>query len=308
MKRMLWKPVEGVVRHGGKPIPVDMDFFMIPPLEIGSLISAESTLYSNKTPLSQEKRILIIATVVIGIAIVTEIILNLFLSDIIPAFSILIVITTAFTGGAIAFLSTRFLHKCSYVGKKGVVEFTLNGEDIKKRLFLFNDAEDLLVNQIRHYYNGIYTTTSYDYQWKKSGKNVFRLFGNYKNEKGIPEDKHPWHFASAAEGAWNMYMLEIIGTQLEKLGYVEFPIASGNPKIVRVGENFMEFVLRNGEIQRVMGNDMKDITLGSGIFRFNHKDAKWWSGKGKYSFNYAKIPNAKLFLLCLDKLMGIRWN
>ena len=83
---------------------------------------------------------------------------------------------------------------------------------------------------------------------------------------------------------------------------------SGNPKAVRIGSGFLEFVLKNGSTQRVEVADMKNISLGGGTFQFLHKDSRWWSGKGKYAFSYAQLPNAKLFLLCLDRLVGIRWS
>ncbi|VEP11392.1 conserved hypothetical protein [Hyella patelloides LEGE 07179] len=115
-----------------------------------------------------------------------------------------------------------------------------------------------------------------------------------------------WHFADSAEAAWSSYCLKNLSNQLKKLGYVEFPLV-GNPRSVRVGMGFLEFLLKDHSTQRVAVSDMKNISLGRGVFRFNHKDAGWF-GKGNYSFSYAKLPNARLFLICLDRLVGISWS
>jgi DnaJ-class molecular chaperone len=66
--------------------------------------------------------------------------------------------------------------------------------------------------------------------------------------------------------------------------------------------------MKGGMSQRVQVVDMREITLGNGVFQFKHKDAQWWSGKGKYTFTYKNIPNANLFLIYLDRLTGIRWE
>jgi hypothetical protein len=70
----------------------------------------------------------------------------------------------------------------------------------------------------------------------------------------------------------------------------------------------MEFVTKKDGAQRVMVADMRDILLGSGTFQFKHQDSRWWSGKGKYSFQYSNIPNANVFLICLKQFAGISWN
>jgi hypothetical protein len=53
---------------------------------------------------------------------------------------------------------------------------------------------------------------------------------------------------------------------------------------------------------------MQDITLGSGTFQFKHQDSRWWSGKGKFSFEYGNIPNARIFMICLKELADIYWT
>jgi hypothetical protein len=50
------------------------------------------------------------------------------------------------------------------------------------------------------------------------------------------------------------------------------------------------------------------LNLSQGRFHITHKDAGWFSRKGKFSFSYSTMANARLFLLAIDKLMGIRFG
>ncbi|MGK7944534.1 MAG: hypothetical protein AB4058_08685 [Microcystaceae cyanobacterium] len=310
MRRKVWSPSQDIVRHCGEAIPTTMDFFRSPPPQIGRVISAESSLLTSQKALSWEYRALFMAMAVIVGALVTDIIFKLtgLSESILLAFRILILITVAFVSGVIVYMSTRFLPKCSYVGEQGIAEFSYQGKKLKRRLLLFAEAKNLLVEQTRHYSNGLYTHTNYNYSWVQKNEKKFSLYGVYRSEEGSPDANSEWYFAASAEGAWNQYMLNIMADQLEEQGHIEFTLTSGNPASVKIGDNFMEFTLRNGESQSITGEDIKEVTLNSGIFRFTHQDATWWSGKGKYTFDYSKIPNAQLFLLCLDKLMGIHWE
>ena len=47
-----WQPAADVVDHNGEPLGVDSDFFCPPPLELGKVISARTTLKKSKQPKS----------------------------------------------------------------------------------------------------------------------------------------------------------------------------------------------------------------------------------------------------------------
>lgn len=47
---------------------------------------------------------------------------------------------------------------------------------------------------------------------------------------------------------------------------------------------------------------------GQGQFHIHHKDARWFSSKGKFNFSYATMANARLFLLAMEKLTGYRFG
>jgi hypothetical protein len=300
-----WTPGRDVTRHSGSIIPADMDFFATPPIEIGTVISAESTLTTSKQPMSVQNRY----TLCLLVGLAPGFVVWLFAKDTKVLFNGWMIAVYAIAA-FITYLLTEFSHTCTYVGELGIVEYQLKGSRSARpraKLLCFNEAKDLYTSQTRHYYNGVYTGTNYSYRWTRASGQIYQLNSSYRSERGWPEDKSPWHFANMAESLWSGYLLKKAGDQLERLGYVEFPM-KGNPQAVRVGYDFMEFVERNGTPQRVAVSDMKDISLASGQFRFNHKDARWWSGKGKYSFTYSNIPNARLFLLCLERLAGIKWG
>jgi hypothetical protein len=301
-----WFPGKDVTLHTGEAIPQERDFFAAPPPEIGAIISADTSLTRAKQPLPIVQRLGISA--ILGSIVGLGIMLAGQLGEFDPTFWMLL-FGLGFAA-PIYFFFTKFEHTCSYVGTSGIARYRLKGNRTNKptlEMLCFRDAMNLITKSTRNYFNYIYAGTSYSFIWSKSTGRPYQVQGRYHDEKGWPERHHEWHFLRAAEQIWSNYKLESANLELKQKGYVEFPM-SGNPQAVRIGSGFMEFVERSGNAQRVEVADMKDIRLASGVFQFSHKDARWWSGRGRYVFNYANIPNAQLFLICLDSLAGIRWE
>ncbi len=296
----VWTPGADLTRHAGSPIPPERDFFVAPPLEIGQVLSAESTLKTSTQPVSTPLRIIIcLLAGLLGAGISWRLTASAIFTGIIGSLAVLI-----------AYRKTFFFHYCSYVGKNGIATYAIKGDrhaSAKAKILRFQDATNLYTSQTRHYRNFFYNGTSYSYRFEQKPGKPFELGGTYYSRRGWPKDKDDWHLANAAEAAWSNYLLPLVDGQLERLEYIEFPI-EGYLQAVRVGSAFMEFVMKDGVVERAQVADMKNITLGSGVFHFAHKDAHWWSGKGSYSFNYSNIPNARLFLLCLKRQTGIAWN
>jgi hypothetical protein len=295
-----WRPAPDMTSHTGSAITIDADFFVAPPAEIGELVSAATTLPTSTNSMNP----IIYWGLVIGsgalVTFLTQAFFNLWLLSLIA-------------GGIVAWIIwywRRFKHTCSFVGTQGIVKYDLIGSRSvipKESMLLFADAHSLFTSSTRNYYNGIYTGTNYSYIWVKNSGARYTLSGNYRSEQGNPPEKDVWHFANVAESVWTSHILSNLGEKFERYGYVEFPM-SGSLQAVRVGEGFMEFVTKKEGAQRVMVADMRDILLGGGTFQFKHQDARWWSGKGKYSFQYSNIPNANVFLICLKQFAGISWN
>lgn len=240
------------------------------------------------------------------VAVITIVITGVILNLLGSANSVVLIIAGAIAA-VITYTCQGFNHSCTYVGERGIAEIQLTGSRDKPtqlKLLLFKAAANLYTGQTRRYRNGVYNGTSYSYQWTRPGEKPFELRGQYFNEKGWPEDRNLWHFANSAESAWSKYLLDAINDQFGRLGYVEFP-TTGNLKAIRIGRGFLEFIVKDGTSQQVAVSDMRNIQLKAGQFYFTHQDARWWSGKGKYSFTYSTIPNAQLFLICLKSLGGV---
>jgi hypothetical protein len=295
-----WQPAADVITHAGSPVTVDADFFMPPPPEIGELISVGTDLPKSKNPMPKALRLIIIAASMLVLPIFLQIVWQ----------TIWLTVIAGLVAGVVAWYFTRFDHTCSFVGSKGLVKYELMGDRTTlptETFLMFTDAHSLYTKTTRNYTNGVYTGTEYNYKWVKNSGNDFIISGTYKGENTPPKPQDLWHFANVGESAWTQYLLENIDDQLAKDGYIEFAL-SGALQAVRVGQGFLEFVSRKDGIQRVMREDMRDITLGSGTFQFKHQDARWWSGKGKFSFDYGNIPNARIFMICLKELADIYWD
>jgi hypothetical protein len=296
-----WKPIPNLVSHAGQPLSLDVNFFMPPPPTIGALISAHTTLTASSAyPIPPLLRWIAIgfSSLLVAIAIVL-VVQNL-----------LFAVVAAAIVGALIWFVTQYHHTCSYVGSEGAISYELIDSRTaipKEHLLLFADAHSLYAKTTRNYYNSIYTCTNYIYTWKKHTGTEHIISGRYRSEKNPPPPADSWHFANLAESAWSSYLLANLDREIANNGYAEFSLAT-TLKSVRIGKGFMEFVTRKDDTQRVLVADMRDISLGCGTFQFKHQDAKWWSGKGKYSFEYANIPNARVFLICLNELAGISWN
>jgi hypothetical protein len=295
-----WQPNADLISHAGLPLTIDADFFVAPPPQIGELISVATTLPTAAHPLPVNTR----WAIIIGSGVLSAIVLQIIFQ--ITGLTILV----GMIAGTTAWYLTLFNHTCSFVGVKGLARYDISGSRSalpKENLLLFADAKHLYTKATRNYTNGVYTGTNYSYRWIKNSGGQYEVSGTHRSENDTPKPQDIWHFADMGESAWTMHLLESIDDQLARDGYIEFPL-TGNLQAVRVGDGFLEFVTRKDEVQRVMRSEMQDITLGSGMFQFKHQDSRWWSGKGKFSFEYANIPNARVFMICLKELADIYWN
>jgi hypothetical protein len=291
--------------------PADAVFFLPAPPEIGEVWAGGSTMTAKKKPKSFLTRLLIYV-------IVTAI----------PVFGILMVIFFAdddhraqfWTGTAllgvlmwvgfslltfpIVWLTTRYVVWCAYIGKEGAVKYTVKGKpgsQAKGERILFAQAAELRTSQTRKYVNGAYTGTSYNYRWTdERGRPVLNLSGTYNSKEGTPKQKDPYYFAQGAEIAWSQYMLARADTELAQNGCLRFVIDA--KKAVVIGPGYIEFHF-GGRVDRCEAGDIKTIDLQQGQFTIKHRDAKWYSSKGKFSFPYGQMGNARLFLIVLDKFL-----
>ena len=294
--------------HRGQPRPAEFDLFADLPAEIGAVLSAESTLKKGKQEMSAPLRTLII--VLPAAAVAGWIVWSTYDPNLIvrtgPTITAMIVFA-AIAGLAMYF--TRFSHRCTYVGEYGVFKADLKGRRDalpKTEMLLFRDAAALRASQTRHYYNGVYTGTNYDFRWlDAAGTKRLRLTGTHRGQHGPPKAYDAFHFAAAAEVAWSIHYLARAQAELQREGSIAFPVDS--KRTVRVGPGFLEFHFGDEPV-RFRAEDIGSVSLNDGFFSFKHRDAKWFSRAGKFNFQYGQMANGKVFFLALEKLMGYRWD
>jgi hypothetical protein len=301
-----WSPPEEVTLHNGEKIPDSMEFFASPPEEIGEVLTAWSSLGAGKAEMNSASRWLIR----IGVAGACTTV-GYYIGDALrgpadgPTQTFILAALGLLLGVLLAVIFTGFKHTCSFVGAAGFSEWTLKGsrssEPVERR-FLFADAVDLRTGQTRNYYNGVYTGTTYFYNWvNEAGKTVKNLNGTYSSKVGTPKAKSPYWLAASAENAWNMRLADQLQTELDKNGYVEFRV--NKKDLVRVGPGFLEFVF-SGKEERVPQSEIKDLSIHDGTFSIKTKEARWFSKQGKFGFNYGAMSNAKMFIFSLQRLLG----
>ena len=305
-----WSPPSTVRLHNGEKIPVDSDFFQEPPPSIGEIVSAQSSLVTTKHPFSTMVRLMLVVGLtglvfygcVIGFRIFVT---NPNDADLGYVFGAIAALVTL----PLVIYFTRFNHSCTYVGKLGIAEYKLSGNrdnTPKARVLLFEDCQDITTWQLRQYVNGVYSGTQYKNIWRDDeGGELFVLKGNFSSEKGTPKAISPYWFAVAAEGHWNEFAFDRMVKDYESQGYLDFRVKKKDT--VRVGNGYLEFHF-GGKTTRLTTDDIKTLSLANGSFTIHTKEARWFSSKGKFGFEYGGMGNAKLFLFALERLAGYSFS
>jgi hypothetical protein len=294
--------------HGGGEIPDNMDFFVDPPAEIGHVLSAYSTLTKEKEPWSIGGRlVLAMACAMIGILIGLLIIFLARPEGLI--WLLLWPVGLGLLGGLIGFFCTTFTHTCTYVGRDGVARFMCRGDRSRlavQEVFLFRDAVELRISQVRHYTNGVYQQTAYTYTWTDVAKHKRHVIsGSHRSEKGNPPHKDFYHFAMRSELAWTVFLLNQSEAQLTMGGKITFRLKGDD--VIRIGPNYLKLDIK-GQVEELETRDIGDARIDQGTFMIEAADAKkgWFSSSGVYKFPYHDLGNAQLFLFLMDKLLGIQ--
>jgi hypothetical protein len=302
-----WAPTGEVCNHSGGPISGRDDFFVSPPREIGEVASATTTLRKDAEPMSPGARLAGgIAAGAVGLVIGVVIAVNLK-----NAFwQLFWPVLLGGVGLAIALFATGFAHTCTYVAREGLARFRCSGsrDQVKEELFRFADAAELRTSQTRHYTNGVYQNTAYNFAWTDAAGRVrFVIAGSHKSEQGNPPAKDLFHFATAAERAWTIYRLDEIQAQLRTDGMIYFGLGGRN--WVKLGQERITLFF-NGEEIDCHADEIDQVRIEQGLVQVRRKDAKegWFSSRGVFKFPYGSLANAQLFLILMDKLVGVRIN
>jgi hypothetical protein len=293
--------------HGGGQLTSRDDFFVPPPAEIGEVVSAYTSLRKETQPMSPGTRLAgVLVAGAVGLAIGLVISLNIKN----PFFQLFWPVLLASIGLLVVLLATRFKHTCTYVAQEGVARFTCKGsrEQMAGQVFCFKDAAELRTSQTRHYTNGVYQHTQYSYTWTDiGGRGRFVLSGQHHSEAGTPPAKDAYHFATAAEQAWTLYMLGQVQAQLKMSGTIFFGL--GGKNWVKLGERFIS-VHMSGVTTECDADDIAEVRIDQGWVQVRRRDARegWFSSSGIFKFPYGSLANAQLFLILMDRLVGVRIN
>ena len=295
-----WTPNSGVTNHTGQTILENSNFFAMPPIEIGQIISAESTLTGKKTSLTILK---FLATRGLwwnfAITLVILLVLSTPLTIFFPALIIFVIYD----------FNQANRPNCSYVGENGFARFTAKRKRLshpKSTIFCFQDDMAMYTNRTNFIVNGHYTHTEYSFIWRRDRKELHKFNGRFNRNKNLPTD-YPFFLACAVETAWIYYLQRKIPTQLDIAGYVEFP-AEGRFKAIRIGSGFVEFVSNKGELQRLLESEIKTIRQYSGSIKFIPHDLQRAWVINKYNFQYGSIANFQLFIPLIKNLTKIQIN
>jgi hypothetical protein len=294
--------------HGGDPLPRNADFFVEPPDEIGEIKSAHTTLRHGQAPWALAPRLLLAGGIALAVALGAFALLHAAKARNL-AWLVLLPGGVGLLALAVVMHLTRFVHSCTYVGKEGVARFKCAGRRdqlSRGEAFLFRTAADLRTSQVRRFVNGAYQGTDYTFSWTdRHGRTCFQVRGTHKAREGSPPSDHPYHFGSAAELAWTLYLLDEVSEELKRTGWVDFSLGSNDG--IRLGPGKLALSLK-GEHAELDVSDIAEISMAQGVVSITRVGARkgWFSSRGVYTFNYNALSNGQLFLFLLEKLVGIQ--
>ena len=308
LRNSRWMPPASVNRHCGESLLPTMDFFIPPPSEIGKILSAETNVNLTQPHPSPVLNCTVLAIATVVAAIGADVLVCIAGGANQPQPRMILGFGFALFVLYLGCTYYPLFPYCSYVGEEGIAQywqFSTSIQKNKRSVLRFQDATKLFHQQIISFYNGIYSGTSYTYTWKAGDRIIHNSTGYYYSQHNPPRASHAWHFLYSGEIAWTNHVWHKAEKSFHKLGYVEFDVTAGfgeKTRGVRVGEGWVEFLLKDNRFQRFSLTEMKQISLNNGLFQFTHQDAKWFSSDGRFAFNYSGLANAKLFLLCMERI------
>lgn len=298
-----WIPDPDITDHAGQPISENSNFFAMPPIEIGRVISAETTLIKRHKFSSDRviKLVLVAVAIPLGIGLAPIALPILFIALFLKIHDYVIWSLNR---------QYRSRHFCTYAGEHGLAIYSLRKglwSRPKCKLVLFQDQVALYTSATSVKINGIYRNTQYHFIWKNSQQKKYQVMGAFHKDEKRKSD-YMWHFATAAEIAWSRYLQSQLPQHLERNGYVEFPIVNliGKFTAIRVGVEFVEFVGRKGKAQRFLASEIDSIQYYYGRLEFFPHGVKRFSRLvGKYNFSNKSIGNIRFLVASLKALTKI---
>jgi hypothetical protein len=293
----------------GQPLPPTADFNVPPPAEIGQVVAAWTPARTDKPSRPWWVKLITLVAVPVAFYFIASGLIQRQISSRSDreAAEILLILVMFIVVAIAAWLAFgRVSQFIWYVGKEGMARARVGRPDKPQTVLRFADARDLRAGQTRQYINGIYAGTNYDYTWYGAdASKLLKLKGSYYGRKRAASTNNAYRFAAVGEAMWNAHYLGRAEEELNRTGSLTFPV--NRKDFVRISPERLEFFMRGEEVA-IDRTDIAGISLSSGTFTVRHKDAKWYKRGGKYSFNYAAMSNAQIFLIALEKLLGYRFE
>lgn len=295
--------------HSGGGILPDADFFVQPPMQIGRVVTAQTSLKQGENAATTGERLKWVAIYTLIGLVIAALIIYFFGVSYKSLWFYIWVLGFSLIGVIIGMVSTSFSHTCSYVGEQGVAKFSLSKDRYSQPrgdIFEFARANALYVEKTQHFTNGVYQNTTYKYKWVDDrGSSVYTLQGSYRNRDAEPSDENDaYYLATSAAGSWNYYKLLRFIDIINNGGFVVFNVKSLK---IEMGLTTMN-IYKGGDKLTWNINDIDSINISQGwvtIFNSNYNEIGWFSklfGKGKLTFMYSEMPDANLFLLLFESL------
>ncbi len=313
---------ETVPNHGGEAVNSTFQFFGEPPAAIGELLSAQSNMKKGGKVNTMPKRLIRVAVVLLIFFIIATILGVLvskpYLLDETPlspsffktyfdksgAFYVILSGLIAPIVALIVFLKGK--QTCTYVGTNGT--YQINYGKPSGKLFTFDTAEAIFTARTEQFYNGVYNGTNYNYSWVNNNrKRVHTIAGQYRQKQGTPKKLNdPFYFCDAASYSWNNYKYTQLLSQLKSGEVISFNTGA---TVVNMGLETFSIVHKKKQLDWDV-SDIEDVQVQQGfvnIYNSKHTNMGFFAkmfGQGKVSFAYASMPNAQIFLMLMDILLG----
>jgi hypothetical protein len=313
---MTYRPPPHVMLVNGQPIPRDMDFFCEPPASIGKVMWAYSSLKTSERMLGQGRKAFVALVWLLappGLVAAGMYIASKLHPKQIDSFAFWgLTIMALLIGFVLCLLVVVFgglQRRCYFIGERGIARAHANestGRIGIPETLAFQDASDLYVHEEDLYVSGVYSGTQIHYTWKDLHQHT--LFEIRDRDRPNTVETDPGsviYFARSAQTAWSDFKASDLKAQMAKDGIVRFKVNRSD--YVAVGPGFFEFSF-GATVQILNRDQIASVSLENGHFSVKSVDAKWYSGKGKFSFEYSRMANARLFLWTTQQFVGIQFT
>lgn len=316
------------VQHDGTPIPAEDYFAVSPDGAIGRITNAQSnkTRSGFKSWVGNEWSVMIALAVIafllggiLGAAAMGAVIDGFFARGIWqPMEYRTILLVFGGLGGAVVptalIVVMGYLlrkERMTWVGEAGLMRWEKGLFGAKSEVFRYADAVSLTSQRTRHYVNGAYSGTRYNYTWwGPNGKKAFVIQGQYQEaDAGLIKGKatvahDPAMFAFAAERGWSRYRIAQVDREIAERGATSFGTSGG---FIRVGKGFVEFE-QGGRVERLDRGQIESASVQQGVLTIKRVGAKegWFSSDGVFRFPVAGLADFAVFAAIFEEQLQLR--